>query len=331
MDREIIRNIVESNYEIKVLEVEKVKNTFKITSDNNDYCIKIINYEFKHFYFILSAIKHLQNKGFKTIPDILKTSENLDFINIENKYAYLTKWVPSRVSNYDNPIELTKVSEKLGELHKYSKGFKLNKHMKARIGWGNWIKVFNTRCDEILDFKKRISQKAYKSEFDYIYLKAIEEQLDIGYKAIENIKEADYYDLMFKEIFSGGFCHHDYAHHNVLIDKDGEINLIDFDYCILDTHIHDLASLIIRTMKNNKWDIKKADLIIDSYNKAFEVKEEELKLMKGFIRYPQGFWQIGLQYYWEQQPWGEEFFVNKITKYLDDVEEREDFIESYFK
>ena len=39
------------------------------------------------------------------------------------------------------------------------------------------------------------------------------------------------------------FCHHDFAHHNLLIDKQGEINVIDFDYCILDSHIHDLASL----------------------------------------------------------------------------------------
>ena len=36
-----------------------------------------------------------------------------------------------------------------------------------RIGWYSWIKVFNTRCDEILDFKNRINQKAYKSNFDY--------------------------------------------------------------------------------------------------------------------------------------------------------------------
>lgn len=30
--------------------------------------------------------------------------------------------------------------------------------------------------------------------------------------------------------------------------------------------------------------------------------------MREFIRFPQAFWQIGLQVYWEQQPWGEEFF-----------------------
>ena len=51
--------------------------------------------------------------------------------------------------------------------------------------------------------------------------------------------------------------------------------------------------------------------------------------MKGFIRFPQGFWQIGLQYYWEQQPWGENFLVDKLNKYLNDRNNREKFLESF--
>ena len=53
--------------------------------------------------------------------------------------------------------------------------------------------------------------------------------------------------------------------------------------------------------------------------------------MREFIRFPQAFWQIGLQVYWEQQPWGEEFFLNKLQRYLEDCDEREEFIDSYFK
>lgn len=330
MNKEEIKKVVEKNYDIKVSDVEKVKNTYKIMTEERDYCIKIINYEFKHFYFIISAINHLQENYFSKIPDILKTNSHKQYIKIENSFAYLTEWVPSRVSNYDNPLELALVSQKLGELHKCSRGFKVDSKMKPRIGWGNWIKVFNTRCEEILDFKKRINQKAHKSEFDDIYLREIDSQLYIAYKAIKEIREANYYDLIMKEIFSLGFCHHDYANHNVLVDMNGNINIIDFDYCMLDTHLHDLCSLLIRAMKYDRWEKSKADLIINNYNKVIEVTDDEYSLMKGFIRYPQSFWQIGLQYYWEQQPWGEEFFVNKINKYLEDTEERNIFIDEYF-
>lgn len=330
MDILEVKSIIQSRYSLKVVGIEKVKNTFKIKCDDGDYCIKIIKYDFAHFYFIISAIDHLQKRGFQKIPEIINTKENSKFIMIGGNYAYLTKWIPSRVSNYDDINELKRVTEKLGEFHKCSEGFNINNAMKPRIGWFSWINVFETRCDEILDFKKRIAQKAYKSNFDKIYLDAIDDELQRGKRAIEDLKSDKYINIMDKHVMKRGFCHHDFAHHNILIDENKEINIIDFDYCILDTNLHDLASLMIRTMKGGNWNSDTANIILNSYSKTHELYDEEVNLIKSFIRFPQEFWQRGLQYYWEQQPWGEAFLENKILKYLEDVEEREDFIAGFF-
>ena len=42
-------------------------------------------------------------------------------------------------------------------------------------------------------------------------------------------------------------------------------------------------------------------------------------------------WQVGIQYYWEKQNWGEEFFMTKLKKIIDDREEREEFVEEFEK
>lgn len=330
MDREKVKKSIESNYNIQIQSIEKVKNSYRLETENGNYAIKIIKYDFQHFYFVLSAIKHLQKNNFNKIPNILINNDGLDYIKLENKYAYLTQWIPSRVSNYNNPIELATVSEKLGELHNCSLGFNINKSMRPRIGWYSWIKVFETRCNEILDFKNRIYQKAYKSEFDCIYLENIEKEIKRAKIAIEGLKNSKYIKLMDKEVMKRGFCHHDFAHHNVLVDENGDFNIIDFDYCILDSHLHDVSSLLIRSMKDAKWSTEKANLILNSYCKSNNIYIEELNLIEEFIRFPQVFWQIGIQYYWEQQPWGEEFFIEKINKYLEDVDYREEFLEEYF-
>ena len=265
MDVDSIKNNIENNYDMKITEIEKVKNTYKICSGSDEYCIKIIKYDFEHFKFILSAIEHLQRRGFETIPEIIENVRNEKYIKLDSNYGYLTKWIPSRTSNYNNPLELGEISKKLGELHNCSLGFSINRGMKPRIGWYSWINVFNTRCEEILDFKKRISQKAYKSDFDNIYLEYVESEIERGQKAIKGLKENNYLQIMDKEVKKRGFCHHDYAHHNILIDNDRKINIIDFDYCILDSHIHDLGSLLIRVMKDGKWNCDLADLIIENY------------------------------------------------------------------
>lgn len=331
MDTEYIKKVIEDNYWINISSIEKVKNTFKVDTDYGGYCIKIIKYEFSHFYFILSAIKHLQNHGFETIPEILLTKSGNEFIKLGNNYAYLTKWIPSRVSNYDNPIELANISSKLGELHKCSKYFQLTNNMAPRIGWYSWINTFQTRCDEILDFRTRIHQKAYKSDFDKIFLDNINEEIARGRESIKGLKENNYFKIMDRQVMKAGFCHHDFAHHNILVDETGKLNIIDFDYCILDSYLHDLSSLLIRSMKYGKWDSNKANLILNNYCKINNVYEDELVLIKYFIKFPQAFWQIGLQYYWEQQPWGEDFFINKINKYLEDRQERDEFLEQYFR
>lgn len=328
MERLYIKDEIENKYLLKIESIEKKKNSYKIKTNEGIYGVKVIKYQYPHFYFIISVIEHLKSRGFKKTPEIIKTKDNFNYIKIGNNFAYLNQWIDSRECSYRNLIDLKLATEALGELHHYSEGFILNNYMKPRIGWFSWIDVFETRCNEIIDFKNRIYQKAYKSEFDEIYLKFIEEELERGKKSIDEIKNNNYINIMNKEVMKRGVCHHDYAHHNVLINSNNQINIIDFDYCILDTHLHDLASLIIRALKDNKWDKDIYQYIINNYSNKHSVYEEEIKLLKGFIRFPQGFWQIGLQYYWEQQPWGEEFFINKLNKYINDRNNRENFLES---
>lgn len=330
MEKKDIVNLINKNYHLEVKSIEKVKNTYKVNAKEGRYCIKVVKYQLSHFYFILSAILHLQKNGFNKIPEILKSKKGEYYIEFFGNYAYLTKWISARESNFNNPIELEEVSQKLGELHKCSEGFSLTIDMKPRIGWFSWIDVFNTRKDEILDFSNRINQKAYKSEFDKLYLSAIEEEINRADKSIKALQGSNYIEVMEKEMLKRGFCHHDYANHNILFDKEGEIYLIDFDYCIMDSHIHDLSSLMIRAMKNGRWNLKKGESIINNYSKIKNVQEEELSLMKEFIRFPQMFWQLGIQMYWEQQPWKEEFFLSRLSKYIEDREEREMFIEEFF-
>ncbi|MFD3158295.1 CotS family spore coat protein [Haloimpatiens sp. FM7330] len=333
MNTALVKEIVEKKYDIHVNCIDKNKNVYHIQAFEGNFCFKIIKYSFGHFLFIINAMRHLQNKGFQNIPKFIVATDGKDYIEIENKYAYLTEWIDARVCDYEKSLDLIRAVSKLAELHKKSVGFQVTKNMKPRIGWLQWIKVFETRTNEILDFKKRIDDKNNKTEFDLFYLDMMNKELQRSEKAIENLKKSKYVSKMKKEIIKKGFCHHDYAHHNVLISKEGTVTLIDFDYCMLDTHLHDLASILIRTMKNGKWSMQKALFILNSYHSINKVYEDDIPIISAFMEFPQAYWQVGIQYYWEKQPWGEEFFLNKLNKIYMDNEQRKTFINKfrYFK
>lgn len=324
-----VKNIIEENYGINVLEIEKIKNAYKIKTSDDTYCLKVVNYDFARFIFILSAMKHLQNKGFNKIPDFLKEKKGKDFIKIGDKYAYLTPWILSRVSDYDNPADVLTAATKIAELHKLSEGFEVSNKMDARVGWFKWPETFNHRIDEILDFKNRIEKKDYITEFDSIYLSIMEKQIYTAEDSINHLLASQYFEKMREEALKNGFCHHDYAHHNILIGENGEVNIIDFDYCILDTHLHDLCSLVIRKMKNGKWDMDNALFILNAYDRVYEIKYDDIPIMAAFMEFPQDYWQIGIQYYWEKQRWSEDFFLKKLTKICEDMGEKQEFIEKF--
>lgn len=326
MELQKIEDIVEENYELHISSIEKIKNAFKLSTAEGKFCLKPIPYEYGHFLFILSAIKHLQDNNFKNTPEIIKNINNRDFIQIEDKFAYITKWITARECNYDNPVDLDLAVSALAELHKKSEGFEISSSMKPRIGWFKWFENFETRGKEILDFKARIGCKSNKTYFDSLYESILEEELDRVENTIKDLKATEYLFIMKSEIEKKGFCHHDIAHHNVLITEADEVNIIDFDYCILDTHLHDLSSILIRRLKNGKWEFDEALKILDCYNEIYRIKDSEIPVMASFMEFPQEYWQLGIQYYWEKKPWEEDYFVNKLLKIIEDRELRQDFL-----
>lgn len=324
-----VKRIVEEKYNIPVEDVEKVKNVYRVSSYGNVYSLKVIKYNLKHFFFIISAMIHLQNNNFNRIIPFIKTVDEKIYIDFYDKFAYLTPWVDGRCANYDNLADIVLATETLANLHLCSKNFIITKEMMPRVGWFKWINTFRTRKNEILDFKDKINKKDTVSEFDDIYLSVMDEELERASRALDNLLASDYISVMEKQVALRGFCHHDYAHHNVLIDKNNCVSIIDFDYCILDTHLHDLSSLIIRKMKNGKWNLKDAEFIVELYSALNTISDNEISIMAAFMEFPQAYWQIGIQYYWEKQPYGEEVFVNKLRKIIDDRADRQEFIDNF--
>lgn len=323
-----IRELLKRNYNISPMSVQRIKGVYKVQSAEGFYCLKLVEYKLPHFLFILGAIRHLRDNGFIYGPEVIKTVEGMEYIELDGIYAYLMPWLKGRECSYDNLIELYMASIRLGELHKASEGFMPCDNMRPRVGWFKWVEVFRTRMNEILDFKYKILSKPNKSDVDKLYLDMIPKEIERCCYAIENLENSGYDLKMMKDIKKSGFCQHDYAHHNVMICENG-INVIDFDYCILDSYIHDLASLMMRAMKYGNWDQKRAGIIIRAYNTVHEVAPEDIAIMSAFMEFPQDFWQRGIQYYWEKQPWGEEFFIKKLISYRDDMKVKEGFIREF--
>lgn len=326
---ENIKELVESNYNLIVIKTEKIKNAYKIETTEGLKCLKLSKYDEGQFMFIIKAIKHLCQEGFDSILHPYSTIIGDDYIGFKGGFGYLCDWINAREADFKNPVEVKLCVEALAKLHLKSRGYLPPKETKVRNYYGKWLKKFKKRCDELLYFKAIIVSKETATQFDKEYLKYFDMHYKQALKCICDLEASSYLKVMEDHRNLSSICHHDSANHNFLITKDLNIFMIDFDYCILDSHLHDLGSIILRNLKYNDWDMTRLQFILEVYRELIPISYLEEYLLFCFMEFPQDFWQIGLQYYIEKQPWEEEYFLKRLHRLLGDSKDRFEFLKKY--
>lgn len=323
-----LKNRLEQEYGIKIDSMEKVKNSYKISTPGGFMCFKESGYDQDQFQFIISSIEHVLSKGFQSVLPFYTASGGRSFIKTDRGYGFMCSWINSREADFKNPVELRLCIKTLAQFHLASRGAG-HRAPGCRSLQGRWIERFRKRSEQLLYFKALISLKDKKDQFDSIYLRYFDAHYRQALKAIRDLEGSSYTDIMEEKNGFLELCHHDTANHNFLITPDCSMFLIDFDYCIQDSHLHDLASIIIRNMKYGNWSPDTLEFILENYASCIPVSDEELYAIFCFMEFPQDFWQIGLQYYVEKQPWEEEFFIRKLSRMAEDSRERMDFLKEF--
>lgn len=328
-DNNKLKGYLSFKYDMDIQDITPVKNVMHIYTSSGDRCLKRVKYRKEHFLFIMSAMKHLMNNGFEGLIPLIPARNGEMYVELEDGYGFLTEWISSRECDYSNPIELKMAAVTLSKIHNLSKGYEPPKNCEPRIGWGRWADMFTLRIKDMMEFKKIIESHEELSYFDKLYIDSIDYFINQAETSIENLKSTGYFELMEEESGNKSFCHHDFAHHNVLLSDDLKVYVIDFDYCILDSRLHDLSSLIIRNMRRGNWNMEKAQYIIDCYLRLGSLKSDEIPVMNAFMEFPQDFWQVGLQYYKEKLKWEESHFIKRLSNVIDDETDRRQFLSEF--
>jgi len=322
-------SLIEDSYGFKIKSTETIKNTTKIETDCGVKCFKRAHMSPSYFLFIYSAVNHLKENGFDGVVPYNKTLDGSICIP-EDKYVYyVVDWIESRELKFKKEDELKLSIKAAADLHRASAGYVPPKGAKPRVYYGRWPEKFEKKCVELLEFSKAIEDKEYIDDFDETFSKHLAYYWNQAKESIAMLLESPYTEISRESEQKGEFCHHDMANHNFLIDKEDRVYLIDFDYCIMDTRLHDVSSLIIRNMRYGVWDIRKAEFILNEYDKHYTISRKELEVMKAFIIFPQDFWQVGLQYYTEKQPWTMDYFMMRLNRIVDDREIRHKFLQDF--
>ena len=313
-------------YNLCVEKIYPVKNYYVIETPEGNKILKNMNFSPERIMFVHGAKEHLYNNGFKNIDRYLCTKEEKPFGLINGEYYTVREEIKGRECDLNRMEDVIRVSKTLAMLHKASKGYVPPQNSLIRDDLGNMPVYFNKRLEEIKRAKK-IAQRE-KGKFDYLILKYIDYFYELGQDAVNKINLSGYTEIVDRCRKEKSFCHHDYSHCNILCGE-GEISVINFDFCSFEIKMYDVVNLLRRKLRKCNWDVKEAKIIIDAYTSVEPITQEEFDVMKIMLQFPQKFWRVINKYYNSRRSKRGKSFMHRFNEVIEEIEYQKEFLKEF--
>ncbi|GAA0121242.1 MAG: CotS family spore coat protein [Clostridium argentinense] len=323
---------IERQFDIKIESIKPNKGVYFLKTDDGAKCLKKINYGTQKLLFVYGAKEHLYKSGFLNIDRYFLNKEGNPYALVNEDIYTLSQWIDGRECDFYNDDDLVIAAKNLAYMHIASKGYEPPENSKLKSDLGRWPHLIEKRIKSFDKMKEMVRKKKnHKYDFDMNYLKSVDYYKELSKKALENLNSSDYFEICRQTEENKSFCHHDYTYHNIIINDNNEVNVIDFDYCKREVRVYDISNFLIKVLKRREWDIKYANLIIDAYNSISPLEKEEYKVLYSFLLFPQRYWRLCNRYYYNEVNWIQNTFNKKMEELISEQEKFGIFIKEFSK
>jgi spore coat-associated protein S len=320
---------IERQFDIKIENVKPNRGVYLLKTDSGLKCLKKISYGTQKLLFVYGAKEHLIKNGFPRVDKYCINVGGNPYAVVNEDIYTLSEWINGRECDFRSKEDLIKASKSLAYMHIISKGYEPPENSKLKTDLGRWPNLMEKRVKSLDKMRDMSRKKSNKSNFDLNYTKIMQFYKDLGKKAISVLDNSKYMELCGITDEEKGFCHHDYTYHNIIIDNESNVNVIDFDYCKREIRTYDISNFMTKVLKRVDWDIEYANLIIDAYNEISPLKKEEYPVLFAFLLFPQRFWRLANRYYYNETNWPLNTFNNKVEELISEQERYTDFINKF--
>ena len=275
-----------------------VRRAYKVIGEQGTFALKESRQNEADILFIHAAKEYLHEQGMPNLDRYVLTNEGSPYADISGRLFVMSPWVESREARYDSLADGIPAAKCLAELHQKARGFAPPIDTE-RILWGAWPIIWQEQLMRLQQYKTMAEKQTAPSRFDIRFLRHVDGCMAQGREALTMLANTQYRNISDQYQIRGGICHHDYSERNVLFTTDGNIHLVDFDYCICDLPIHDVVNFLRRIAKFSDYDGGHAHQILIAYLEKNPLTKEELQLFVPLWLWPRKVWEVVHQYYGE--------------------------------
>ena len=290
--------------------------------------------------FTYASLIHMSNNRFRNIMQPLNVSPLI----YENKIYYAFHYNTGREGSLENMQDVRQCAALMAQMHKAGDGFTAQKALRimnelnksddgeeliADIGkyvrkdLGKLPELYAHRWSELARYKKIAGRR--NGYFDYEYIAIADYYCAKAEMLCQRLAASGYNELVTFYSLKGAVCHKEFTAHNVVFSDKPYI--VNFDNCSIDLPVLDLANLIKRKMRKDKWSTATAHTIINSYIKQRDLTQADINVLKIVLEFPQKLWRIVNKYYNSRKAWCEKSCLQK----LEEIKNEKDGMEAVIK
>lgn len=299
-------SLIAKGYRLRILDflllsAKENRNIYRLRTDTGDFVLKPVMYPPEEFAFIAEACAHWAKAGCR-VAAVIPTADGTWTLEADGGRFFLMPYLPGKAVDFKQEAEVLQIAEPLAELHRRGEGFRCRCY-PDRCKIGQFPTIVEQKAEDLRRWRRRLREQPRKQYFDFLYERQLGEALAAAEQVARRLRT--YYDPLAAEYQKRGcLCHHDLANHNILLDRQAEspqtaVAFVDFDYCVSDLFVHDLASILLRLGKNNVYHASLALAFLRRYQKFLPLREGERRLLWDYLCFPQEIWQMGLAFYEE--------------------------------
>jgi hypothetical protein len=271
----------------------------------------------------LGVMAYCREKGVEGFPESIPLKNQAEYgMMDERNWYYLTDWPELNKLRYHRAEHLNAVVRLIVDFRQTVAEWERPViFLKGKEGLDLVLKMEEIRRFFIA-YGMLARHRIHPTGFDHLFIRSLPgflQKCDLG---ITRMRQTDYLTLR-SDPKSHQVIINDFSRNNIGISLSGRALCLRLKNARTDLAIMDLAVLLAKTGRSNRWNRLWYDSTIAEYQKVFPISGQELRIVEAYISFPWNIYRLASRYYLNRVNWPAFLFLEKLERILMDEKNRE--------
>lgn len=230
LNPETVASLIRQHYGMTVHSLEKVRGVYRVETDAGEYGFKKAD-ELTDLPLIADCLEKIAQNGFKRIPQLVATPEGRLLIHFHGEPYFMEQWLNLKeISKHSLPY-FEQLGTTLAQFHDATRGIPPPKS-SSRNRWGKYRDLLADASTKLETWRNDLPPS------DPIHF--LMNRCRRAQQAVRNLSM----QTLLHQPGAAVWCHSALQHRNIMLDRQGEIWLIDFETLVFAERVQDLAHLL---------------------------------------------------------------------------------------